>query len=1064
MASNIISTKQTIAEINEILSKNITLLNQGAESFTKYAQSHKLPSEYVNSLRNIDDTQKKIVKSQQELEKQERKMQQTRLAELRLAKQREQAFDKYDAQLKREEAQQARNIKRQNEANRAFVKLNNERTVAAKRLQDLIAAGNANNATLRQAQVEFNKLDARVRMANNAVRDGRMDVGRYHLAAQGLIGTLRNLMGAFGLTSGVFLFAQALRNGIETIKEFDGGLKDVSKTTGLTGTDLGALGEDVINLSEKLRVVGVKALLDYATVAGQLGVKGRENILNFAESLAVLETASDISGEEGGRNIARLLTIVDGGVENVSDFADEIVILGNNFAATENEILGNATAIAQNTGVYRLGRKEVLAYATATKAVGLEAEIVGSTIGRTLAVLEEAILTGKNLTVVTNLLGKSQEELQKEFKANASGVLTDFVAALAKVDKEGGSVNAQLNELGVTAVRDKRVIASLATGGFDVLTRALEDVNNASGAALQEFETASSKLSLSWSNVTNAIDRFILSLEDGNNLLGRATVKTFDLFAKAVDNVTIALESVSNGFELSREQSAKFTKNVLDALPVSNRFTEALSNKAQKVIEVTEKLKKYRAEINAQAEAFVKANGSLAPLVEKTEDYFALLRGESQETTEKSIDTIQGLRNEISDLNKAIEESARTDIAGIRAKQEKIKTLQSELDAILGVEKATKEAVKASRERIEAIGDELKGTEFLKITIEEQIKSFEKLANKYADGTKEAEMFAEKVRQLKIALGEVSALDVSGADAEITAFIQPFLNDDPSQDGSETFENNWRDTFQTVADLAGQTMGLVSQISNAQFQQQFADLEAQRQQALAFAGDSAEAQLEVERQFNEKRKEIQRKQAEAQKQQAIFDIIINTAAAVVRALPNIPLSVAVGALGAAQLAFVAAQQIPQFWEGGVVGSEQKIMVNDDPYGKKGANYREVIEKPNGQILTPKGKNVKMTVPKGTIVHPTYDAFMNSLNTELLGNNIMPIGMGNLKPMIMNNGLSKDEITDVMNVHAGKIVNTINKQHGINISIDENGISKYVTKKGITSKIMNARFNGTGRRV
>ena len=143
---------------------------------------------------------------------------------------------------------------------------------------------------------------------------------------------------------------------------------------------------------------------------------------------------------------------------------------------------------------------------------------------------------------------------------------------------------------------------------------------------------------------------------------------------------------------------------------------------------------------------------------------------------------------------------------------------------------------------------------------------------------------------------------------------------------------------------------------------------------------------------------------------------------------------------------ISSQPLPAYWEGGNVGGNQQIMVNDDPHGRKGANYKEVIEKPNGQILTPQGKNVKMTVPKGSYVHPTYDAFINSLDSELVTNNIMPVGQGSIMPMVINNGLTKGEVVDVMNSHANKLVSTIEKQHGINISIDENGIGKFVTKK------------------
>src|SRR5690606_13774959 len=175
-----------------------------------------------------------------------------------------------------------------------------------------------------------------------------------------------------------------IRGNAGTVKEFNSGLLNVSKTTNISGDALNRLGDDIVDLSRKLQTVSTDKLLEYATVAGQLGVKGSQNILAFTEALAKLETASDITGEAGGAEIARLLTLVDGGVQSVGDFGDEIVMLGNNFAATESEILGNATAIAQNTGLYKIGRRDALAYATATKAVGLEAEVVGSAMFRTL--------------------------------------------------------------------------------------------------------------------------------------------------------------------------------------------------------------------------------------------------------------------------------------------------------------------------------------------------------------------------------------------------------------------------------------------------------------------------------------------------------------------------------------------------------------------------------------------------------------------------------------------------------------------------------------------------------
>src|SRR5690606_18208503 len=258
--------------------------------------------------------------------------------------------------------------------------------------------------------------------------------------------------------------------------------------------EISKLGKEFVGLSRQLQTVSSNQLTQYATIAGQLGVKGTRDILNFTEALAKLETASNITGEKGSAEIARTLTLVDGGVQNVKQFADEIVNLGNNFAATEKEILANAESIAQNVGIYRIGRQEVLAFATATKSVGIEAELVGSTFNRTLAIFEKAIRTGNGVNTILSLIGGTQEELSARFKADASGVFVDFVGALNRVYKEGGSVNAQLEAIGVNAVRDQRVIQSLAANGYDVLTRALETAKNASGALDAEFETASGKM------------------------------------------------------------------------------------------------------------------------------------------------------------------------------------------------------------------------------------------------------------------------------------------------------------------------------------------------------------------------------------------------------------------------------------------------------------------------------------------------------------------------------------------------------------------------------------------
>jgi len=76
--------------------------------------------------------------------------------------------------------------------------------------------------------------------------------------------------------------------------------------------------------------------------------------------------------------------------------------------------------------------------------------------------------------------------------------------------------------------------------------------------------------------------------------------------------------------------------------------------------------------------------------------------------------------------------------------------------------------------------------------------------------------------------------------------------------------------------------------------------------------------LQNEELTDEQRKEILRDQAQAAKRFNLFQAVINTARAIIEALPNVPLSIFSGIVGAAQIAAIASTPIPKLAEGGVV--------------------------------------------------------------------------------------------------------------------------------------------------
>ena len=148
-----------------------------------------------------------------------------------------------------------------------------------------------------------------------------------------------------GLLGAAIAAAAGGKATVNAYADFETGLIGVGKTADIEGKRLKAFGDDIQALAKEIPVT-TSELLELAGAAGQLGVKGEANLLNFSRVLAELASASDVQGEEGARSIVRILGITNEDISQVDQFSNVLVGLGNNIAATESEILGVATRVA----------------------------------------------------------------------------------------------------------------------------------------------------------------------------------------------------------------------------------------------------------------------------------------------------------------------------------------------------------------------------------------------------------------------------------------------------------------------------------------------------------------------------------------------------------------------------------------------------------------------------------------------------------------------------------------------------------------------------------------------
>jgi len=137
------------------------------------------------------------------------------------------------------------------------------------------------------------------------------------------------------------------------------------------------------------------------------------------------------------------------------------------------------------------------------------------------------------------------------------------------------------------------------------------------------------------------------------------------------------------------------------------------------------------------------------------------------------------------------------------------------------------------------------------------------------------------------------------------------------------YQETWQSVFSRVqhdAALFTYSLGsLFNQLSENQTARIDAEYEARKkmiEKSLMSEEAKTKAIEKLEKDIEKKRKIAARSAAKRSKVVALLEAIVNTASAIVEALPNIPLSIAVGIMGAAQTALIAAQPLPSFQRGG----------------------------------------------------------------------------------------------------------------------------------------------------
>lgn len=675
----------------------------------------------------------------------------------------------------------------------------------------------------------------------------------------------------------------------------------------------------------------------------------------------------------------------------------------------------------------------------------------GASMGLTVENQERAFLA------LNQMMSKgvvSAEELRGQLGEALPGAFGIMAKALNVNEQQLGKM-----------MKDGKLLASDVLPKFAKqleITYGIENVKR-----IDNIANAQNRLSNAWTN-------FVRQLNEGDGVFQKILSGTFSRFGKDLEKFTEWLKS--------DEQKRK--EYLIQLRADSKQNAEEYLDQKFKTADEKEKYAKEKiVEIESKNQATILKINQL--IAENKNNFYsthenAYKKGSFSKETEAEYFSFKKNREEIYKLNDAL--NRRYGILDALKEQGKKTISITDKDT-----EATDKNTKAKRENIEAVNLVAQKTKGLIDVLEEQKSQMQELQRLQSKNNKEWKFYQDRIDQVQKAIDYLTKGNTDLADSakkatdqfqkmhfpdgttkqlkEFSQYLQGFINDFASSTGfTQTFDilqgkvegfgKDFATTFVGIAESAQEAMNFITQNMGDNFAEQYAMLEKQKNVEMLFAGDTASAKANIEEQYEERKRQIANKEAQAKKKQAIFNIAIDTAQAVVATLAKtpppagLPLAALVATLGGIQIALVNSQEVPQFYKGtdnapeGVAWTQEK--------------GREIITDKSGKIKSyGSDKGAQLTyLNKG-------DKVFTAEKSSMMFNE-------NLNNLLVNNGIDMPKIQ--INNHAitdaqiNRIVDTIANKETANLNIDKSGFNFYVSNGYSIKQRTNNRVTFKGQSV
>lgn len=800
----------------------------------------------------------------------------------------------------------------------------------------------ARNKALKQA-AELQFLNSKEgKKLNEQIKKQNQELRKSKGASGGLAKSMGGVLARFTALGAIIgTFGKILKDAFNKVKAFDKAMDDTRAVLGATDEEIKKLQEDALRLGATTQktateVAGLQK--EYA----KLGFSVKE-ILNATEATIQLSVAT-------GSDLAEAASVAGATVR------------GFGLDASETQRVVDVMALSFSSSALDLDK-----FKTAMGVVAPVAKSAGVSIEEATGYLAQFVDAGVDASTAGTSLRNIFLELSRQ------GITLD--EALDKIRNSSDKNKTAFELFGKRGATVATIMADTSIKAEELT----EKLQNSQGAAGEMARVMSDNLAGDIELAKSAWEGFVLSLEDGNGIISeslRATTTSWTQFLTFLTRI--------NEGDSARLANLKRAINLNEA---RNNLIDVTTKKVEKLAETENKTQKEAIQqIREETEARIESSEKELETAKRAEKAKIELKLDFEKIVLQSLDDLEKAEevqqeNSIKLQFEKLAEEDKIREENIKKQQERnkerLKEIEQQFEIELNKQKELLLNEQITRERFAnwLINREIQTQEELleisTLSAKERLKIESELLDKKLELKNQEQEFNAN---LIISEQEIDALLAEDEKEQAEETIR--LNDQVTESRIENIEKEKEAREAAIIEGINLASSLF-EFSAALRERELSDLEIQKENELALAGDNTKEREKIEERFAKKEAEIKRKQLISDKAQAIFNAIVNTAVAVTKVFATLgPLAPLVAGLiaaqGAAQVATIAARPLPKFAEGVQDFSGGLAMVGDE-IGSKSGHSRELLNIPGkGLILSPDQPTI-MNLPKGSDVIPNLES-------------------------------------------------------------------------------------------